>query len=236
MSGIVPLIPILAAGIEDLLEILVPIAFVVIYLIGSALKSMAAKKEADRRHKSSAGHPLKQEKAFGSSIQRRPSHPIPQPGVQSRAQRLPYAKSASSSPIPLKESKSALENLEELRQRRLAQIRAQHQQQQTISPPPSHRHPMPHATPPRPAKPKPIQRPSQTIPVAQAIPVAQSAEYDYEQEMLPKKPVKTKSKSTVQKTAIPVSQQKLLHMLRNPVQIRNAVIASEVLGKPVSLR
>jgi len=229
--------PILAAGIEDLLEILVPIAFVVIYLIGSALKSMAEKKEMDRRRKSSTGHPVKQEKSFGPSLQRRPSHPVPQPGANPRAQRLPYAKSASSSPIPPKEPKSALENLEELRQRRLAQIRAQHQQQrQTISPPPAQRQPMPHAVPPRPARPRPIQRPRQAIPVAQAIPIAQSVEYDYEQEMLPKKPIKTKSKPSVQKTAIPAAQLKLVHMLRNPVQIRNAVIAAEVLGKPVSLR
>ena len=121
--------------------------------------------------------------------------------------------------------------MEELKQQRLEQIRAQQQQRRTISPPPVQRHPIPQAAPPRPSRPRPVHRPSQQIPVANAIPVPVAP---------PTKP-SYKAKQTVQKTHVPrVSERygysELRGLLKNPKYIRNAIVAAEILGKPISLR
>lgn len=220
MIAITSSIPVFAAGIEDFLEVLIPIAFVVIYLIGNAAKAMVEKKEHQRANQGSAGRQEhKQEKDFGPSISKA-AQPTRRPAVSPRVQRLPYARAASPAPTP---RKTVLERLEELKQQRLAQIRAQ--QQRTISPPPVHRHPAPQQ---RLTVPRPVQQPQQPIPVAKAFTVAQPL-VSHDRAVKKQKPAKSK-------TALPQAHRELIYMLRNPIQIRNAIIATEVLGKPVSLR
>ncbi len=219
------------AGIEDLFELLIPIAFVAIYVVGGIVKSVAAKKEQDLRSQKSEKSSEKEDKKY---------QPLTSAPTESsrRVQRLPYARAASPSPP----RKSALEKLEELKQQRLEQIRnaqvraeqiriQQQKQQQNIKMHSIHK---PTAFPSRPAKPKPVHRAQQSIPVAKTIPVAQPVHSSAKRTI-------TKMKTgipnqTILQSAEPPAQQNIIQMLRNPVQVRHAIVAAEILGKPVSLR
>ena len=212
-----------AAGVEDFLEILIPIVFVVIYVGGNIAKGINERKKKDS--KSIQG--LERKPASQSRIQ--------QTAANQRAKRLPYAKAVSESQTPPQQQKkeSYLQKMEELKQKRLAQLRAQQQQRQpTIQPPPVRRAPVPPSQVP--AKPRPMSRPAQPVrQVRKAIPVAQPVQ---EPVVQVKKARPVKPKKAVTKTTISTGRQDIISMLRHPRQIKNAIVAAEILGKPISLR
>ena len=241
MTGSVPNIPVLA-DIGDLLEFLIPIAFFVIYMVGNGVKALTDKKEQNQHRQKSLSMPA-QEKGFGSDIPsvRRPTQA--QPPINPRAQRLPYARASRTSPpppMPQQEQSSYLQKMEELKQRRLAQIRSQQQQQRTHTRPYAEGRPT-RLPPQRPiffgqtrsASPLPVQEVVQTIiPVAEAI----AAEETVKPAELIGRKKPGASQKKMQDVSSPPAVRDLRKMLRDNKLLRNAIVASEILGKPVSLR
>jgi len=207
------------SDIEDLVGFLVVIAVIGFSLIGNVFKALSEKREKDRRQQNISVPPV--------STSSRPPRQAPGPAVNPRAQRLPYAKAASPTAAP---RKTALENLEELKQRRLAQIRAQQQQQRPVSRPPVQRLATPQSMP---YHQKPQPRSQQSIPVARAIPVAAPLK---PAERIVKAQKPSGKKVVISETGMLPVRRDLIHIMRNPRQLRNAIVASEILGKPISLR
>lgn len=226
---------ILAAGIEDLIEILIPIVFVLIYVLGGMAKALAEKKNRIIRGQEETGEkPSKKEK-------KSPYPPI-QAEFRPRSRRLPYAQAVSEAPKPPppkkqpKKSGSVFEELESLKQIRLDRIQArlkQIQQQAGIQPPvrPQPRSSL-QAHPTKAAVPGPQSR--HTIPTAQPVTATKSVQYS--RERIKKKMKMDVSQPDVLAPMVPTIQQDLIRMMRNPTDLRKAVLAAEILEKPVALR
>jgi hypothetical protein len=215
------------ADVDDLVGLIVVVIFVGISLVSNLIKAMSEKQ--------------KKEQSAQGSIEKPPvpsqKHVSPA-GAAGRVHRLPYAKAAAAGPEP--RPRNALEKLEELKQKRLEQIRQQQIQhpQQTpslprqVTPPvsrPSYKPPF-QPGPVRPAPVKPAEKPIKkavSIPVAQPVP---SAEIPAHQ------PTIKTGKSSVLDSSLQRFHRTLIAMLRDKKMIQHAIVASEILGKPKSLR
>jgi hypothetical protein len=222
----ISLISILAA-IDDLVGLVVVVIFVGISLVGNLIKAMSEKQ--------------KKEQSAQEGSQRPPvpsQKPVSPSGAVGRVHRLPYAKAASAGPEP--RPKSTLEKLEELKQKRLEQIRQQQLQQQHRPQPrpvmqPDVRKP-PYAGPPvqaRPVRPAPVRPNVKPVIKAEPIPVAQPVQ----SAVMPiQQPTVKTAKTGIHDPSLSRIQRNLIAMLRDKKMIRNAIVASEILGKPISLR
>ncbi len=208
-------IPILA-DIDDLVGLVVVVIFVGISLVGNLIKAMSEKQ--------------KKEQAAREGLEKPPvpaHRPVSPAGAVGRVHRLPYAKAAPAGSEP--RPKSTLEKLEELKQRRLEQIRQQQIQQQQRQQPSR-----PVMQPDiRPVRPSPIKPATKPVIKAEPIPFAQPAEPS----VIPApKPAEKTHKKTPHEPSVSRIHRNLIAMLRDRKMIQNAVVVSEVLGKPISLR
>lgn len=206
------------ADIDDLIGILVVVAFAVISVVGNIIKAASQKKEKEGQ--TDAAAKISPQKATS------PPRPV------GRAQRLPYAKAAPSGAAS--KPKTTLEKLEELKQRRLEQIRQQQlDQQQSLKQPEVQR---PSPVPPfqsRSLRPAPVRPSVKPFIKAEPVPVAQPVRSIVTP--VHKQDIKTQKKSASEPSFSHL-QRNVITMLRDKKMIRNAILASEILGKPVSLR
>jgi hypothetical protein len=219
MSGM-SFIPILA-DIDDLVGIVVVVIFVGISLVGNLIKAMSEKQ--------------KKEQSAQEGSQRPPvpaQNPVSPAGAVGRVHRLPYAKAASAGPEP--RPKSTLEKLEELKQKRLEQIRQQQlQQQHRPQPKPVMKPASLPSVQARPVRPTPVRQAVKPVTKAKPIPVAQPVQAA---EMPVQQPgIKTPKAAVTQIYGSPI-RRSIISMLKDRKMVQNTILAAEILGKPISLR
>lgn len=211
------------ADIGDLLELLIPVVFVIIYAIGGLVKAWLEKKEQqDRQQSLEAIHEAKPEQS-PTRPARHEELPTAKP-IRREAQSLPYSRPTQDSPKPAAAAaKTRQERLAELQRKRMEYLNRISSQVSSVK----STERLPYAAP-APASPPP--RP--------AAKQAHRRQPEVREAVLPvtKKPTKPVGRAAPI-NAHPVQNRKHLSpILKDRTQLRTAILLREILDKPIALR
>ena len=219
--------PILA-DIGDLAELLIPLAFIFVYAIAGAVKKWSEGSEVKERKKSLENIHSSKSADRQNYQQRQPARTQPKPALQQSRrsispslrgrETLPYATAYPEKPKPAPQAKqSRLSELQKKRAEYLSRISGQissSQRQEQI----------PYASPAAARQKSPLARSAKQTPARAAV--MKPAQHVKPAKVMPKRMSLESSRKS----------QPIRYMLYNKKNLQAAILVSEILGKPVSLK